>query len=407
MRSRGRNLLLSLVLLCLISFMLLGLMGGSGSGDSIQRQPASPAPASDWIRIAIPEGGSIFSVLEANSVPLGEIALFAFNFGNYVDVTTIQPGDSLLLKLDPESKSIRKAVFFQEPPTRHVFVPSGDSLNYSLEQLPVQVSERLVQGQLSGTLDASLLAAGLSPCEKQAVNNGLETKVNFARNAKDGDSFCVLIRERFFNGSKLGGGVIRYVCYDGAAAGKHELFRFEVQDEKSVSSGLYSSDGKSLNAAGVGYPLASIHVVSAFGRRIDPIYRSWRMHQGVDYRARYGTPVYSVANGKVVSARYSGGWGNEIRIRHNNGLVTQYAHLSSMSVRAGQSVRKGQVIGRVGSTGKSTGAHLHFGLVQGSRYLNPNKLKMVGTEQLNSEQMAAFQEQIAEIKRKLASLGAA
>ncbi|NMD12976.1 MAG: M23 family peptidase, partial [Candidatus Cloacimonetes bacterium] len=110
MRSRGRNLLLSLVLLCLISFMLLGLMGGSGSGDSIQRQPASPAPASDWIRIAIPEGGSIFSVLEANSVPLGEIALFAFNFGNYVDVTTIQPGDSLLLKLDPESKSIRKAV---------------------------------------------------------------------------------------------------------------------------------------------------------------------------------------------------------------------------------------------------------------------------------------------------------
>jgi murein DD-endopeptidase MepM/ murein hydrolase activator NlpD len=131
------------------------------------------------------------------------------------------------------------------------------------------------------------------------------------------------------------------------------------------------------------------------------------MHQGVDYRARYGTPVYSVANGKVVSARYSGGWGNEIRIRHNNGLVTQYAHLSSMSVRAGQSVRKGQMIGRVGSTGKSTGAHLHFGLVQGKSYINPNKLKMVGTEQLDSAQMAAFQEQIAEIKRKLASLGAA
>lgn len=144
MRSRGRHLLLSLVLLCLVSFMLLGLMGRSKSGATTQQQPASPPPASDWIRIAIPEGGSIFSVLEANSVPLGEIALFAFNFGNYVDVTTIQPGDSLLLKLDPQSKSICKAVYFHEPPTRHVFVPSGDSLNYSLEQLPVQVAERLV-----------------------------------------------------------------------------------------------------------------------------------------------------------------------------------------------------------------------------------------------------------------------
>ncbi|HCM16606.1 MAG TPA: hypothetical protein DHW79_11880, partial [Candidatus Cloacimonas sp.] len=137
---------------------------------------------------------------------------------------------------------------------------------------------------------------------------------------------------------------------------------------------------------------------SSFGKRLDPFTGRWANHQGVDYRARRGTPVYAVANGTVTSARYNGGYGNEVRIKHSSGMITLYAHLNSYSVRSGQTVKRGQIIGRVGSTGRSTGAHLHFGLMNNNRYINPNQLRMVGAERLNKDQMAEFEIQKQKIR---------
>jgi len=319
-----------------------------------------------------------------------------------VDVTTIQPGDTLKIELTPDGERISRLVFVQEPTARHVFTAQDDSLAYNLEQLPVETRLRILTGKLKGTMDSSLLAAGLAPAEKQQVNNGLEADINFPRDAKNGDTFSIFLQERIFEGRKLSGSKILYVSYTGIQTGKHELFRYEDPAEKSVLSGLYTVEGKSNSITGVGYPLSSIHVISKFGRRIDPFYGHWRQHQGVDYRARHGTPVYAVANGTVISARYSGGWGNEIRIRHSSGLVTQYAHLSSMRVRGGQKVSRGQVIGKVGSTGRSTGSHLHFGLLSGNKYINPSQLRMVGAEKLNASQMVKFTKQMQAIREQMA-----
>jgi len=125
------------------------------------------------------------------------------------------------------------------------------------------------------------------------------------------------------------------------------------------------------------------------------------MHQGVDYKGSYGTPVMAVANGTVTEANYSGGWGNQVRIKHPSGLITLYAHLSSIGVKRGQSVKRGQVIGKVGSTGKSTGPHLHFGLMKGGQWINPTNLKMVGAEQLTVIQLKDFTRQRDLIKAQL------
>ncbi|MGC9362873.1 MAG: M23 family metallopeptidase, partial [Candidatus Syntrophosphaera sp.] len=294
----------------------------------------------------------------------------------------------------------------QEPTSRHIFRARGDSLAYFLEQLPVQTRQRIIRGELQGTLDASLLALGLSPMEKQQINNGLEADINFAMDAKNGDEFKIFLEERIFEGNKLPGSKIFYVSYTGKNTGLHELFRYEGPEEKSVLNGLYTTEGKSNCATGVGYPLASIHVVSRFGRRIDPFHRTWRMHQGVDYRAGYGTPVYAVASGTVTASRYAGGWGNEIRIRHNSGMITQYAHLSRRNVRRGQKVVRGQVIGRVGSTGRSTGSHLHFGLMSSGRWINPTNLRMVGATKLKGDRLAEFKRQMQAIREMMSAFEA-
>lgn len=368
-----------------------------------------PASAPDpWITGTIPDGGSFYSVLEGHELPPLHVAIVSYRMGEYIDVTTVQPGDTLKILLNKDRQTIDKMQFIQEPTVRHNFTVTPDSLIYSVDTLPVLEQYRLITGELQGTLDASLLAAGLPPSAKQSVNNGLESEVNFSRDARNGDRFTVLIKERIFENKALPGTKVFYVKYEGERVSAKELWRYEdASDPKSVLNGLYNKDGKSNNTSGVGFPLASIHVVSRFGYRADPFTGSSKMHQGVDYRARMGTPVYAIANGVVTEARYHGGWGNNVQIKHSSGVESQYAHLSSISVRAGQRVVRGQVIGRVGSTGRSTGAHLHFGLISGKQFINPNQLKMAGAETLSEEQKRQFAQQKQTIMLRVSELSRA
>lgn len=396
----GKHILLTLILTLLVIFSLYSLFQNpSKSSDAEQ---AALAPVEDpWITQTIPPGGSIFSVLANLELPGTEIGMVSWRFGEYIDVSTIQPGDTLRVILNDTKDKISKMMFVQEPTVRHYFEAQGDSLIYAREALPVYKRDRIITGTLETTLDAALLSSGLSPADKQNVNNGLEGEIDFQTDARKGDSFQVFIEERVFEGKALPRAKILYVSYEGERTGFHELFRYESDDEESVLNGLYNKEGKSNNASGVGYPLSSIHVSSSFGRRLDPFTGGWANHQGVDYRAARGTPVYAVAHGTVTSARYNGGYGNEVRIKHPSGMITIYAHLQRSSVRAGQTVKRGQIIGRVGSTGRSTGAHLHFGLMSNGRYINPNRLRMVGAEKLNKAQMAEFELQKEKIRARM------
>lgn len=398
----GKHILFSLIIILLVSFSLYSLFTPTSQAKTIPNQNLKPPDP--WITETVPPGGSIFSVLEKQGLPLKEIALLSFSFGDYIDVTTIQPGDTLKILLSKDKQHIDKMMFVQEPTLRHHFTVTGDSLAYTLEALPVTKQQRIIEGTMQGTLDATLLAMGLSPRDKQNINNGLEGEINFQCDARNGDKFKVFVEERIFEGKTLPGRTLYYVQYSGERTGTHELFRFEDKEENSVLNGLYNLEGKSNSTSGVGFPLSVIHVVSKFGKRIDPFYGRWANHQGMDYRARGGTPVYAVANGTVTAAAYSGGWGNEVRIKHPSGLSSQYAHLSSMSVHRGQTVKKGQIIGRVGSTGRSTGAHLHFGLMSGKGFINPTNLKMVGAEKLTDAQMAEFKLQQTNIRTQMLNL---
>ncbi len=403
----GRNILLGLVLFVLLGFSVYSVFDParphrarihhiSTGQDSLKTDP--------WIVEIVPDGGSLFGIMEKHQIPLREIATVTYQFSDFIDVSTIQPGDTLKLKLSPSKDKIEAMTFVQEPTIRHQFIVQGDSLVYNEEKLPVQEEIKLLAGKLEGTLSASLDRLGLPNQDAQQIINALEAKINFRRDAKTEDEFQILAQLRYFEGKLIPGGKVLYAAYHGKKAGKHELFRYEDPNPKSVLTGLYGPDGKivrSTSGGGVGYPLGSIHVRSKFGRRIDPVYGHWAMHQGVDYKASYGTPVMAVANGTVTEAHYAGGWGNQVRIKHPSGLTSQYAHLSSIAVRRGQSVNKGQVIGRVGSTGKSTGPHLHFGLMKGGQWINPTNLKMVASEQLTVIQLKDFTRQRDLIKAQL------
>jgi murein DD-endopeptidase MepM/ murein hydrolase activator NlpD len=145
---------------------------------------------------------------------------------------------------------------------------------------------------------------------------------------------------------------------------------------------------RALAAIPTAMPAASMMLSSGFGYRSDPFTGGGAMHAGLDFKGPVGTPILAAAEGKVVLAGFHGGYGNMIEIRHANGLVTRYAHLSGFNVRSGQMVERGVQIGRMGSTGRSTGSHLHFEVRQNGQAINPRKFLEANPDVLKVQTVA-------------------
>jgi murein DD-endopeptidase MepM/ murein hydrolase activator NlpD len=153
-------------------------------------------------------------------------------------------------------------------------------------------------------------------------------------------------------------------------------------------------------------PLDAARISSGFGMRRHPILGYSRMHQGVDFAAPTGTPVYAAGEGRIAFAGRRGGYGTTIIVNHTGGMSTLYAHLSSIQrgLRPGSAVRQGQVIGRVGSTGMSTGPHLHFEVRRNDRPLNPAVAQVMPPSRLAGAELASFQRARARAERQFAAL---
>ena len=140
-------------------------------------------------------------------------------------------------------------------------------------------------------------------------------------------------------------------------------------------------------------PIDGARLSSGFGRRRHPILGYNKMHRGVDFAAPRGTPIYAAGNGVIVQAGRNGAYGNYIRVRHNSRYTTAYAHMKSLArgMRRGKRVTQGQVIGTVGTTGRSTGPHLHYEILSNGKRTNPMRVKMPSGRKLKGEELESFQ----------------
>ena len=168
----------------------------------------------------------------------------------------------------------------------------------------------------------------------------------------------------------------------------------DVRDPRFVNLaaalGRMDAMERALAAIPTAMPAASMMMSSGFGYRSDPFTGGGAMHAGLDFKGPVGTPILAAAKGKVVLAGFNGGYGNTIEIRHANGLVTRYAHLSGLNVRRGQMVDRGVLIGRMGSTGRSTGSHLHFEVRLNGQAINPRKFLEANPDVLKVQTVAEY-----------------
>lgn len=224
---------------------------------------------------------------------------------------------------------------------------------------------------LDGALPDSFLPGKERVALAWAIADVYDWEVDFTRDIRPGDRFEVLIERLESPQGERRFGRILAARVDVAATPSY-AFYFEGEMGRG---GFYDDKGRSLRRAFLRQPIEYRRISSRFGSRYHPILKSWRSHQGTDYAAGYGTPVRSTADGIVTKAGRDGGYGNLVEIRHANGIRTRYGHLSGFApgIRAGARVKQKDWIGYVGSTGLSTGPHLHYEFIVNGRATNPQR----------------------------------
>jgi murein DD-endopeptidase MepM/ murein hydrolase activator NlpD len=216
--------------------------------------------------------------------------------------------------------------------------------------------------------------------------------VDFQRKVQPGDSFDV-----FFAGEDEGATITEKteVLFASLTVGGEtkKYYRFQTPDDSVVD--YYDETGKSAKKFLVRKPVNNAIMRSGFGSRRHPILGYVKMHTGVDWATPYGTPIFASGNGVVETAGWEGGYGKYVKLKHNNGYETAYGHMSAFAkgLEPGKRVRQGQVIGFVGSTGQSTGAHVHYEILVNGRFVDPMRIKLPRGRSLDGPLMAGFEKE--------------
>lgn len=269
---------------------------------------------------------------------------------------------------------------------------------------PVTVEKRFADVTIDNSLWVDMRAAGVSPLLIVSLSDIYAWTVDFFALQK-GDRFRVLYEERMCDGEVIAVDTVRYAVFSHAG----EDFPMVMYDQKDGGNIWWNEKGESMRKAFLKAPLNYSRISSGFSyARRHPITRRVQPHTGVDYAAPKGTPVVTIGDGVVTSAKYEGAGGNTVRIRHNSVYSTAYLHLSKYAkgLKAGQRVRQGEVIGYVGSTGRSTGPHLDFRVWKNGTPINPLKMESPPAEPINDSNKEAFTAAAAKYKAQIDSIQA-
>jgi murein DD-endopeptidase MepM/ murein hydrolase activator NlpD len=253
---------------------------------------------------------------------------------------------------------------------------------------PVVIESRYADVTINTSLWNDMLSAGVSPLLIVSLSDIYAWTIDFFALQK-GDRFRVLYDERICGGEVIAVDTVRYAVFTHGGADLPMI----MYDQKDGGNIWWNEKGESMRKAFLKAPLNYTRVSSGFSHaRRHPVTRKVQPHTGVDYAAPKGTPVMSIGDGVVLSMKYEGAGGNTVRIRHNSVYTTAYLHLSryAKGLKAGQRVRQGEVIGYVGSTGRSTGPHLDFRVWKNGSPINPLKMESPPAEPIKEASRQAF-----------------
>ena len=336
-------------------------------------------------------GETFDNILEQYSVNKFEIQQIKNELSKKIDINRLQLNQKFHFTID-QTSSLVKEFIFQVSKTEKIFLSRNNFDNKFNQKIVVtKLNKKIIYDE--NIILESLYKSAVE--EKIPVNIIIEFariygfQVDFQRDIRKKDGFQIMY-EVFFDDKNniIETGNILYANLK-LSGENNSLYYFDLKD----SEGHYDKNGRSVQKALMKTPINGARLSSSFGMRKHPIDGFNKMHKGTDFAAPMGTPIMASGNGKIKKAGWCGGGGNCIVIKHNSTYQTVYAHMSKFAkgIRSGVRVKQGQTIGYVGSTGKSTGPHLHYEVIINGKKVNSQKLKLPSGKILKDEERKIFE----------------
>jgi murein DD-endopeptidase MepM/ murein hydrolase activator NlpD len=338
------------------------------------------------IEFPLSPGQTIGGVLAELELEAPDVIAITEELSEFIDLRRLKPDDSYAVVYAPGSNRITgfDLTLAGRGRVRVARAEDGWSGNWSVFERWSEL--RVVRGELEGALEASIAHAGGDPRVAFLMSEVFQWDLDFNRDLRLGDRFEVLYEQVFIDGSYSTLGEILAVRYTNLGKAI-EGYRF------GAPAGYYAPDGRPLRKMFLRSPMSYSRITSRYSsRRFHPVLKTYRPHYGVDYGAPVGTPVRVTSNGVVSFAGWDGGGGRTVKVRHPNGYLTAYLHLSKFAsgISPGRRVSQGDTIGYVGSTGLATGPHLDYRVQQQGKWIDPLSLKSVPADPVPVESLALY-----------------
>ncbi|CCQ74253.1 putative metallopeptidase [Magnetospira sp. QH-2] len=355
-------------------------------------------------------GDTLAAILSRAALSVGERPRVIRALSKAYNVRRIKPGQEFTLTFgavkEDGQRDLTKLVLKVDH-RNEVHLKATDK-GYEAKKVEKTLARELARGNgtINGSLYVAAKRAGVPAAAIAEMIRIYSWDLDFQRDIRRGDKFD-LVYEKLIDedGETVGTGNI-LVASMTLSGDTRTLYRHELKDGRID---YFDEKGQGARKALMRTPINGARLSSGFGRRKHPVLGYSKMHKGIDFAAATGTPIFAAGDGVIVKRQRKGGYGKYIRIRHNGTYHTAYAHMSryAKKLSVGSRVRQGQVIGYVGSTGRSTGPHLHFEILKGDRQVNPLRVRMPSGEKLKGKEFARFKGTRKDLDRKWASIAPA
>lgn len=382
----------------MIAPLALGADSGKRMGATAAVRPLASAPERPEIALlaTVAPGDGLPGMLRRAGVGPADARRVLALVGGAIDPAAIAPGTPVDITLGRRSaadqpRALKSLSFRARFDLALAVQRGGDGGPLALTRTAIRIDETplRIRGTVGPSLYRSARAAGAPASAVQAYLQQLGQQVDLEEGIRATDTFDIIVQHRRAATGERQAGQLLYAGLDRDSRPRVQLMRWGRE--------FYEASGVGEQKSGLVAPVPG-RLTSHFGKRRHPILGYVRMHAGLDFKASYGTPIVAVTDGRVSGAGRMGGCGNAVRIDHGRGLQTRYCHMSRIAANRGQAVRRGQVIGYVGSTGLSTGPHLHYEMYRGGRPVNPAEVEFVTRAQLTGGDLRRFRESLSVLK---------
>jgi murein DD-endopeptidase MepM/ murein hydrolase activator NlpD len=375
---------------------------GLATGPTAETANWTEPGVEQWESVSVRSGQSLDGIFRRQGFSANTLHRIMTANGETKQLKKIRPGD--LFEFQRHEDGSLKRMRYAIDEARYLIIDDDGQkavASFTARDMITEITET------SGTIKSSLFLAG----KKAGLTDNMVMKlanlfgwdIDFVLDIREGDRFFLLYEKVYRDGSFLRDGEIIGATFINQGE-KFQALRFDIDGQAQY----FAPDGRNMRKAFLRAPLNFSYISSNFNpKRFHPILKRVKAHNGIDYKAPRGTPVYAAGDGKVIRSDYSKFNGHHVFIQHANNIVTKYLHFTQRTVKQGQRVKQGQVIGYVGATGLAQAPHLHYEFLLNGVHRNPRTVALPKADPLGEKQLIEFQQKAAPILSQLSRLESA